>query len=131
MAVIGVALAQNATTATRVALNFQCDVSATVGDLVKQSSTVSEKVDVLSTNTDIGPCIGVILEKPQPQIAKVLLLGVKEGFAGLTVGAKVFLSTTGSVTTTKPTTGYLHILGVALASDAVLFIPNNIRTKFN
>lgn len=128
MAIIGVALAQNAQTAARVAVSFQCEIAAAVGDLVRHSSTTAEKVEVLTSNTHIAQCIGVILEKPQTQIARVLLIGSMGGFSGLTIGAKVFLSTSGTPTTTKPTTGYLQILGVATDTDTVLFIPNNIRT---
>ena len=52
-----------------------------------------------------------------------------EGYSGLTLGSKIFLSDTGTVTHTKPTNGYLQILGVAASDEGILFIPNSVRTK--
>lgn len=130
MAIIGVALARNAETARKVILRFQCEASANVGDLVYQDPTTNEKVLVNTSNMLVYKTIGVIDSKPDPQIAEVMVLGVKTGYSGFTRSSAVFISTTGTPTTTKPSNnGYLHHIGVAVSEDSFLFIPNNIRTK--
>lgn len=129
MAIIGVALARNADTAQRIVINFQCDAGANVGDFVYQSSAADNKVTSITDNTLVNQTIGIIDSKPQATVASVLILGSKDGFSGLTRGDRIFISTSGTATTTKPTTGYLHNIGVALSATEILFIPNNIRTK--
>lgn len=129
MAIIGVALARNAETARKVLYRFQCETSANVGDFVYQDPLVDEKVIANTDNQSVYQTIGVIDSKPDSQIAEVMLLGVRGGYSGLTRGAKVFLSSSGGATTTKPTSGYLHILGVAISSEDILLLPNNVRTK--
>lgn len=129
MAIIGVALARNAETARKVILRFQCESSANVGDLVYQDTSNDAKVLVNTNNSLVQQTIGIIDSKPDAQLAEVMILGVKSGYSGLTRGGRVFLSTSGSVTTTMPTSGYLHNIGVAISESDILFIPNNIRTK--
>ena len=129
MAIIGVALARNADTARKIIIRFQCDTSANVGDFVYQDPSNDTKVLVNSDNNQTSPTIGVIDSKPDTQIAEVLVLGVKAGFSGLSRGGKVFLSSSGTATNTKPVNGYVHILGVATSSSEMLVIPNSIRTK--
>jgi hypothetical protein len=130
MSIIGVALARNAETARKVILRFQCESSALVGDFVYQDPSTDEKVLVSTTNLSVYKTIGLIDSKPDTNIAEVLILGVKGGYSGLTRGSTVFLSDTGTPTTTRPTNnGYLQALGVAVSEDSILVIPNNIRTK--
>ena len=129
MGVISAALAVNAQESERVVIPFNCDVSASVGDLVYQDPSNDEKVIVLTDNTTVYQCIGIILTKSAATTANVLVLGLYEGYAGLSRGNPIFLSTSGTITTTKPASGYLHRLGVAVSSTKVLMIPNNVRTK--
>ncbi len=110
-------------------ITLYCDVSATVGSLVFQDGTLSEKVTVATSNTDIRPIIGIIKSKPSPAVAKVLLIGVAGGFSGLVKGKNVFISNSGLVTSARPTTGYIQKLGVALSESTVLFIPSTQRVK--
>ena len=42
--------------------------------------------------------------------------GQLDGFSGLTVGAKYYLSTNGQLTTTVPTTGFIQQMGVAMTT---------------
>ena len=129
MAIIGVALARNAENAQRILIPFACSVSAAIGDLVYQNPSVNESVIVAADNTQIQQIIGVIYAKPQPTIASVLILGIAEGFSSFTVGGRVFLSATGTPTTTRPSAGFLHNLGVAISPSEFLIVPNNIRVK--
>jgi hypothetical protein len=127
MAIIGVALAQNAETARKVIIKFQCLASANVGELVYIDPSNADKVLVQTGNTLANHTIGAIDSKPQATFAEVIVLGVRGGYSGLTIGAKVWLSPSGSVTTTMPTNGYKHPLGMAVSSTEVLFIPTSVK----
>ena len=131
MDIIGVSLALDAASANRVLIPFACDISTTSGDLVYPDSVTDEKVISATDNTEIKQVIGIVYNKPQTNSCNVLVLGTFDGFSGLTKGDRIFLSTSGSLTTTKPTTGYMHNLGVAISATEVLFIPNNTRLLLN
>jgi hypothetical protein len=113
--------------ATRVVLEFDCAVSAAVGDIVYQDSLNDSAVIVTSDNTSVQPAIGVIITKLTVTRCEVLILGIYTGFSGLTIGRSVFLSSTGGITSTDPTSGYSHKLGVAVAPDTVFFSPTTTR----
>jgi len=100
-----------------------CDVSATVGDLVMESDSVANQVDVAVNNTDIRPVIGVIVDKPTTTTCQIMMVGRVSGLSGLTKGRKVFLSETGTITSTLVTTGYIQCLGVAKEADEINFNP--------
>lgn len=104
-----------------------CLASAAVGDLVVESETIVNRVDVVTDNTDVRPVFAVIIEKLSDTECVILLLGQIGGFSGLTKGRKVFLSTTGTFTSTPPTTGYMQSLGVAKEDSIVDFRPNMQR----
>lgn len=106
-----------------------CLASASVGDLVMESETLVNRVDVATDNTDIRPIFAVIIEKTSATECVILLLGQMSGFSGLTKGRKVFLSTSGGITSTPPTTGYLQSLGVAKEDSIVDFRPNMQRVR--
>jgi hypothetical protein len=129
MGIIGVALARNADNAKRILIPFGCDVTVAVGDFVYQDSATDEWVKTATNNTLVSQVIGVVYAKPQAQIASVLILGIAEGFSGLITGSRVFLSPTGTPTNTRPTSGFVHNLGVAVSETDFLLIPNNIRVK--
>ena len=130
MAAIDGALSANVNIAETVAPLFDCDASAAVGDLVYQDTTTDKKVLVFSNNTNTQQWIGVIKEKPSSTTCNVLLIGLQDGYSGLTRGGAVFISPLGVPTTVRPTTSgqYLHRIGVATSATEVLFLPNNIRT---
>ena len=103
-----------------------CDAGAAVGDLVVDSETVANGVDVLADNVDVRSGVsGIIVEKLDTTKCIVASKAVIEGLSGLTKGAKVFLSTTGGMTPTRPTTGYFCILGHAVEVDTLNFNPIN------
>jgi len=129
MGIISVALAVNARRAEKIVINFACDSGAQVGDLVYADTVTDNKVITLINNTSVRHVIGVIQGKQQPTVAEVLLLGTLDGFSGLTKGYKVWVSPSGTPTTTQPTSGYLHQIGTAISSTEILFVSNQIRTK--
>lgn len=129
MAIIGVALANNANNAERILLSFSCYSSLAPGDLVYQDNAVDEFVIKAESNALVNQVIGICYSKPSPNTARVLILGVYEGYSGLTTGARGFVSVTGTITHTLPSSGYRHNLGIAVSSTGFLFIPNNIRVK--
>lgn len=100
-----------------------CDVFASVGDLVMESDSVANKVDVAINNTDIRPVIGIIISKPTTTTCQIMLVGRVSGLSGLTKGRKVFLSESGELTSTLVNTGYIQCLGVAKEADEIDFNP--------
>lgn len=106
-----------------------CLASANVGDLVMESETLVNRVDVVVDNSDIRPVFGIIIEKTSDTECVVLMVGVVGGFSGLTKSRKIFLSTTGSITSTPPTTDYMQSLGVAKEDSVIDFFPNVQRVR--
>jgi len=104
-----------------------CLVGASIGDLVLESLAIVNGVDTSSDNTDIRPVIGIIISKPTTTTCDVFMLGLLDGFAGLTKGGKVFLETDGSITQTIVSTGYVQTLGIASDTDTINFNPQTIR----
>lgn len=129
MGIIGVALARQAETAREIVIPFTCLASAAVGDLVYQDPLNDKSVIVATSNTAQPQVFGVIKEKPGTTDANVLILGIVDGFSALAISGRVYLSTTGTITQTIPTTGFVHNLGFAVSETEVLFIPNNVRAK--
>lgn len=106
-----------------------CLAGAQVGDLVVESEVFVDRVDVVTDNTDVRPVFAVIINKLTSTRCEILLLGQISGYTGLTKGRKVFLSETGRITSTPPTTGYVQSLGVAKEDSIVDFRPNMQRVK--
>lgn len=113
--------------ATRVVLVFNCASSAAIGDLVYQDTTVETLVNVCEDNTTLEPAIGVIIDKREDTVCEVLVLGVYVGYTGLDIGDRIYLGTDGTVTTTKPSVGYMQTMGQAVAGNAIFFLPNSQR----
>lgn len=108
-----------------------CLVGASVGDLVMESASVANTVDITTNNVDSRPIIGVIVEKPTTTTARIASSGTVTGLSGLSKGDTVFLSASGTITSTVPVSGYIQYLGVASEIDEVNFQPSIIRVKRN
>lgn len=117
----------DAVQATRIVLTFDCEASAALDDVVYQSTLDNSKVLVNTNNTEVQSSIGVIITKPTSTTCEVIVLGIKSGYSGLSIGNKVFLDTDGTTTSTKPATGYVQTLGIAVAPDTIFFQPNATR----
>lgn len=111
---------------------LSCSSSASVGDLVRASKTTGDKVDVAINNSLKEPVIGIIISKPTTTTAGILFFGQLEITETLTQGTTVFLSATGTLTSTAPIgAGYLQVLGVVINENKILFNPQYRVVKRN
>lgn len=119
--------AKDAEQAAKIVQEFNCDVSVQVGDIVHQDINDATIVITSVTNTNQQVSIGVVISKPSATTCRVLILGIQDGFSGLTIGTRVYLGISGGITETAPNVGYQQVLGTAVATDTVFFVPNNTR----
>lgn len=117
------------TTVPRVVDTYICDSGANIGDLVFESLTTDNYVEVAVDNESIAPVIGVIISKPSSTQAEVLFLGKVGGFSGLTKGQNVFVSVSGGLTSTLVSTGYHQVMGYATSATEVFIRPQLMRVK--
>lgn len=121
----------SASSSTEITKVFDCDSSVSVGDIVFISTT-DNKVEANINNRELKKSIGIVIEKITTETAKVLTHGeCSISFSGLVRGKKVYISTSGSLTTTIPTTGYLHCIGECIANNYVYVNISNERIKLN
>ena len=106
-----------------------CDSGLAVGDLVMESTTITDGVDKVTNNSNSRSVIGWVYSKLSATSAEILTKGVITGLSGLTKSGKTYLSTTGTFTDTIPTTNYVHILGHAVDATVIDFDPVNTKIK--
>lgn len=102
----------------QVLFNRICDASAAVGDLVRVDLITPAKVVVATDNLVNRPVIGIISDKPSSTNATVTLSGVISVTPTL-ISGDVYLSPTGTFTTTGPTSDYLQILGYSFGDGTM------------
>ena len=120
----------NVTFSEQVGVTRLCSPTAVAGDLVMESETTADTVDVAVDNTDIRPVFGIITEKFTTTTCRVMMIGTITGLAGsYTKGRKVFLGTDGNFTSTYPATNYAQTLGVAKETDQIDFKPEFTRVR--
>ena len=124
---VQIALAANADNAKRVLHTFTCESSLALRDPVYFDATTPNKVLKPSDNVTSGIIVGFVYQKPSDTTARVIIVGVLDGFSGLTQGSRVFLSATGGVTQTRPVSGITQCIGVACSSTEILVVPNTTR----
>lgn len=112
-----------------ISLEFDTDASTAIGDIVKESLTVDNKVETSIDNTSDNRAIGVVIDKPSITTALVKVLGQVDGFSGLTKGREIFLHTTGGITSVPPLTGYVQLMGYATSATEIFLEPGNTRMK--
>lgn len=103
-----------------VTVTLNCLSSVGVGDIVCVQSA-----NTVMPTTALGPrpAVGIVQEKPTPTTAVVVLSGrTKPIFTGLIPGTEYFLSTSGSLTATKPTTvgSFIQLIGTAQNATTLL-----------
>lgn len=113
--------------ATRVELEFDCEGTTVVDDIVYIDPTTDTKVLTNTNNTTAQASIGVVIRKITATRCVVLTLGIHGGYTGLTIGSKAFLGADGSVTQTKPPAGYVQTLGTSVSTTEIFFLPNTTR----
>lgn len=92
-----------------------------------QDPTTADRVLSNTDNNQVKLTIGIVISKPTSTTCKVKVLGVEDGFSGLSIGDRVWLSPTGGLTTVTPATGYQQVLGIAVSSTKIYFTPNSSR----
>ena len=104
-----------------------CSASELIGDPVVMSLTLDKTVERITTNVYSQLVVGIINEKPTPTTCVVIVMGILDGIAaGLTRGDALWVSPTGGITTTRPVTGHLQGLGIAVAgTDIIVSIEQN------
>jgi hypothetical protein len=85
--------------------------------------TISAKLVVASHDNlnIIGKVVGITkgASSAGSYVTIISTGGQLDGFSGLTVGAKYYLSTNGQLTTTVPTTGFIQQIGVAMTTTMI------------
>jgi hypothetical protein len=107
-----------------------CTTSEAAGDPVIFSDTTANVVERLTSNVyDTRLVVGIIHSKPTSTTAFVVTTGVLANVAtGLAQGQTVWVSPTGGLTTTRPTTGHLQVIGSAIGSTDVSVSPEERKT---
>ena len=106
-----------------------CDASLAPGDLVCESSSITNGVDKVTSNAETRSVIGWVINKPTSTTAEILFKGTISGLSGLTKAGKVYLSASGGFGNAIPTGGYVQILGQAIDADTIDFDPTNTKIK--
>jgi len=106
-----------------------CDASLAPGDLVCESSSITNGVDKVTSNFETRDVIGYVTNKPTTTTAEILFQGTISGTFGLTKAGKVFLSSNGGFTSTIPSNGYIKTLGQAIDADTIDFDPSITKVK--
>jgi hypothetical protein len=106
-----------------------CDASLAVGDLVCESSSITDGVDKVTSNAETRDVIGWVMSKPTSTTAEILFQGTISGLSGLTKAGKVYLSASGGFGNAMPSSGYIKILGHAVDADQLDFNPVNTKIK--
>jgi hypothetical protein len=116
--------------AKTVISNFNCEATAVVGDVVHVSEFDNNTVITNVDNLHSRPTIGILIEKLSATECKVLTHGKwTQSYLGLEKGKKVFLSVSGSLTTTPPNTGYVQVVGLCYEEDKIFVNPSKERVK--
>lgn len=117
---------QEINVAEKIADVFSCAEAVEVGDLVRASVTAEETVETVTSNIFDDIVIGMVISKTTPTQCEVLFSGKVDGgvLSGLTFGKVIWVGTAGEVTTTKPTSGHLQKLGVAIKSNKIFLLPS-------
>lgn len=115
----------DASAAGQILIPFGCQNTDVVGDLViLQTDDVVQKT---SNNTYAGLVLGIINDKPTATTCNIQVSGSRSGYAGFTRGLPVFVSPTGTPTTTQPASNSIQTIGIA--TSGVRFIMDVAKTK--
>lgn len=98
-----------------------CTASDAVGDPVIFHATVAGQVESLASNVYDGLVVGLIESKTSDTDCFVVTLGIPPSIAlaGLDEGKPCWVGTSGGVTTTKPATGHLQVIGNAVSTTSL------------
>lgn len=108
---------------------MDCDLSLSVGDYVYQSPSVNNKALKASDNNTPTPVIGKAIRKPTTTTCDVLHGGVTSEASMSGVRGKIFVSASGSPTTTVPTSNYLQAIGFSYGDGKIFLDVTATRVK--
>lgn len=105
---------------------FACASNVQIGDLVRASNLFADTVETVTSNVYSDIVIGFVISKPTATSCEVLFSGKVEdnGITGLTFGKVIWVGLSGQITTTRPTTGHLQKLGVAIKENKIFLLPS-------
>jgi len=108
-----------------------CDSGLAVGDLVWESMTTALTVDKATSNNDTNKrlVIGMCISKPTSTTADILFKGPVTGLSDFSAGKKVYVGSSGGMTSTLPTSGFVQIVGNCSDGTHVDFSPAMHQTK--
>lgn len=112
--------------AEKIAAVFSCAETVQVGDLVRADNTTSDTVVTVDSNVYNDIVFGMVINKTTTTSCEVLVSGKVEGspLSGLSFGKVIWVGTSGEVTTTKPASGHIQKLGIAIKADAIFLLPS-------
>jgi hypothetical protein len=108
-----------------IQLGFEadCTVAESIGDPVVFSDLTDDLVEKLSDNVyGSKKVVGIILSKSSDTRCFVMTAGIFDPIPGAPVldrSESVWVSTSGGLTTTKPATGHLQVLGQAISTTGM------------
>ena len=104
-----------------VAFESECNIEASIGDPVVFSQSDDNTVESLTSNVyDNRLVVGIISAKAEPTQCTVVTMGILENITtGLTRGLPLWVALDGSLTTTKPSSGHLQVLGNSISSTSI------------
>ena len=109
---------------------YNCAPTVAVNDVVY--GTNFNSVATNTNNTIDIPSLGVVIEKVSSILARVLSYGPCEIILpGLLANKKVFLDTDGTLTNTRPTTGWLQFMGYSYENDTAFIFADFNRIRQN
>lgn len=106
----------DATSAGEILVPMACAAGTLVGDIVIPDPSTDNTVLSLANNTYSGLVFGIIHDKPTATSCNVQTSGSYSGASGLTRGQPVFVSATGTPTTTAPALNSIQVIGTAFSS---------------
>lgn len=111
--------------------DFDCPSDVSLRDLVYLDLVSSETVKKALSNTTVNHVIGFVAQKISDTRCRVLIAGTLGGFSGLLAGRSVFVGADGSLTQTRPESGYLQRVGVAVSENKILVVTGDSRVKLS
>ncbi len=105
-----------------VVVSMAAGESIAAGDFVRVSGATILKTDT-GSDAGITAFLGVALETKTIGVATKVATNGLYGTSGLTAGAIYYLSTSGTITSTKPTSRAKPI-GMAISTTTLIFLPN-------
>jgi len=112
-----------------ILLEYDCDASTVVNSLAIASDTDSNTIEPVTSNVYNGLVIGIVESKTSITSCNVRIMGLfVYSPAGLSIGKPVFISASGEPTTTRPVTGSIQVIGMALTSTIIHLIPSGNKT---